>query len=1204
MAEIFTTGLRLLNSRYRLTARVAANKSCETWIARDEDEHPFLMKAWSAVQHDPLLRAVWDQELRMLYRVSSSPGADECLLVIREAQLDSDIGAFVLLAEGPGYDLLSAQIHARSSCEWLKPSAMKQREPRQELWKGFKRIAQAIHALHAQQIIHRNVSADSIFLAATEGPATMRLGAFEWSVRVGATPNTSPDHGWAVPPEVAEGKSGYIFDSDWYGFGTLLARSFLEVEGWRDRSSKELSTLLETELFRTSILTVKERELIRRLLTKKPNERLRFGEEVIRLIVEITRDLAMPVGSENLRSPLQLVVSPTHSSVINAISAHGFRANPEDPSQEYSPRNLAHVAQLKDFIQNDIAEGLLYPSLTRDHCILMGRQVTYRIRQYKDNDASAASWDFAQISQVTSLSIGDQMGQPSSLLGRPLNVLIPRDVMHARGHPKQSWEKIIPYLEEGSKLAKGISKFHDFLRATNQLELLFRDGEICAYELIEHLPAAANFERIALRERTRDRPILPFCKVDGGMVKMLQREFDSGKKNSKQVILSDTDSLLVPGVNTRIDPWTIESIDFDNNIVTLERAKAPDQKPFVLLGYLRTYGQYAQVTLIRRRTGAIERLHEHSYLLRALVQPGMVYMDTAAASLPYMDGVKELDESKLAVIKDVLRVRPIYALQGPPGTGKTTLVAHLLRQILEDDPVAQILVTAPGHSAVDVLRAKVRDEVFGGDLLQERPISVRLRSEKQDGSVPEGSAKQVANDMLTGLAAQLGDLTSRTQVQDEWLELINRLTSMPLNENDQRALSDIEELVKRSASITYCTTSAADLEALADGNQSFDWSIVEEAGKAHGFDLALPLNAGHRWLLLGDQNQLLPYQFKTYLLGIDHLADVAQALSKLPSRELVDMEWIRRWSDYPDSERDEFQNLCKSWLPTFSTLLTQLRDQIHGEPRLTVAESIGASAGRLAVQYRMHPAIGKIISNAFYPDFEGIRNATEDEDGKPTSEVIHDLVYPEGLAGKAICWIDTPWSQRNGDYQECGRDDGRPRYTNPMEARVISAFLESLKPIAQEEIAVLSPYSAQVSILNSDAEIRRIRDARRLRFRQSIREEDDDTREDRVAHTVDSFQGNESDFVIVSLVRNNSDLPGQGLGFLADSNRLNVLLSRAQKLLVLVGSWQFFYEQVSLVNEDNTYDHLWPLHKAIKLIEESFSDGTGIKIKAEDILRK
>ena len=53
--------------------------------------------------------------------------------------------------------------------------------------------------------------------------------------------------------------------------------------------------------------------------------------------------------------------------------------------------------------------------------------------------------------------------------------------------------------------------------------------------------------------------------------------------------------------------------------------------------------------------------------------------------------------------------------------------------------------------------------------------------------------------------------------------------------------NDFCELVRRGASLTYCTTSAGDLEELAEGRQAFDWSIIEEAGKAHGFDLALPL---------------------------------------------------------------------------------------------------------------------------------------------------------------------------------------------------------------------------------------------------------------------------------------------------------------------------------------------------------------------------
>ncbi|EKX44634.1 hypothetical protein GUITHDRAFT_59672, partial [Guillardia theta CCMP2712] len=52
-------------------------------------------------------------------------------------------------------------------------------------------------------------------------------------------------------------------------------------------------------------------------------------------------------------------------------------------------------------------------------------------------------------------------------------------------------------------------------------------------------------------------------------------------------------------------------------------------------------------------------------------------------------------------------------------------------------------------------------------------------------------------------------------------------------------------------------------------------------------------------------------------------------------------------------------------------------------------------------------------------------------------------------------------------------------------------------------------------------------------------------------YTVDSFQGSESDVVLCSCVRSNG---GGGCGFLADRRRLNVALTRAKKLLIVVGS--------------------------------------------------
>ena len=1218
MPDVLIPGLRVLNRRFRLTRQISTTQDCQTWEARDDDETPFLLKAWlTGSEPNQVLRAVWDRELRVLYRVSSSPSAEDCLLVVREAQFDTTfhptICAFVLLAEGPGYDPLVTQIQKRGSCEWLKIAYTKKPDCRQLLWKGFKRIALAILALHEQQIIHRNVSAESVFVDASDGPETMRLGSFEWSVRVGASSHEKPDSVWGIPPEIANGKSGYTFDTDWYAYGMLLARTFLSLENLPAQNAQDLNASVFEEVKHApkTHLTSKESELIMRLIGNQSQGRLKFGDEVVRLVSELVRDLAMPVA-HNMSSLLQLVFHPTNNSLVDALIEFGFEVNPDNPHEPYSDHNKMHVSLLKDFIRNDVKDGLVYGLPKKDRCILVGKQVTLVLRPYRDAEGTE-SWDFAHVSHATVLP--DQNYKPTPIAGFEINVIIPKEVDLARGNNRQSWLRLIPEIDVDSQLTAGLSRFHDFLRCTNQLELLLRDAEIAAYEVVKTLPSDANWDRIVIRERPREKRA-EFCTIKGGMIEMLQRELDTKTTKEDHVILSDTDSLLVSGMETRIDPridpWVIEAgtLDEKNKTVILKRQIDPKQRALNNKGYIRTYGQYAQVTLIQRRTAAIERLHEHSYLLRALAQPGMVFMDTGPAPLPNPSITSKLDNSKLAVIQDVLRVRPIYSLQGPPGTGKTTLVAHLLRQILKDDPVAQILVTAPGHTAVDGLLEKVRDEVFidmhNSD--EEKPICIRLaRERKNDRSTHhEWSAKPVTRKLLTAVGSHLSVVKDRTLLQDEWLNLARRLLTCADSEEDQRTLSGIQELVKRSASITYCTTSAADLEALADGKQSFDWSIVEEAGKSHGFDLALPLQAGHRWLLLGDQNQLAPHQFETYSKGIDQLADAVKALTKLPSKGLVDTEWIKRWNDYTNEQQEEFRTFCKHWLPTFGTLWEQLKDGIHGEERVTVENSIGASVGRLDVQYRMHPTIGNLISDAFYPDFGGIKNATEDEFGNPKPEILHQLTKPLGIAGKAICWIDTPWCQKDPSYGENNPDDGCARYENPKEVAVIAAFLKQTYDANPYEVAILSPYSAQVALIKNNKDISRIKAEKRIRFRQNNRSEDESANQEvRSAHTVDSFQGNESDVVIVSLVRNNTKIPGPGerpIGFLDEPNRLNVLLSRAQKLLILVGSWDFFVYQVSLVDLSDEHNTLWPMKKVIEVIKTGFENGDAVKIDALELL--
>jgi superfamily I DNA and/or RNA helicase len=75
-------------------------------------------------------------------------------------------------------------------------------------------------------------------------------------------------------------------------------------------------------------------------------------------------------------------------------------------------------------------------------------------------------------------------------------------------------------------------------------------------------------------------------------------------------------------------------------------------------------------------------------------------------------------------------------------------------------------------------------------------------------------------------------------------------------------------------------------------------------------------------------------------------------------------------------------------------------------------------------------------------------------------------------------------------------------------------------------------------------------------------------------NTIDAFQGQERDMIYLSLVRSNDR---NEIGFLSDTRRMNVAMTRAKKKLVMVGDSatlgsHFFYEQfLNYINSINAY---------------------------------
>jgi predicted DNA helicase len=191
---------------------------------------------------------------------------------------------------------------------------------------------------------------------------------------------------------------------------------------------------------------------------------------------------------------------------------------------------------------------------------------------------------------------------------------------------------------------------------------------------------------------------------------------------------------------------------------------------------------------------------------------------------------------------------------------------------------------------------------------------------------------------------------------------------------------------------------------------------------------------------------------------------------------------------------------------------------------------------RLTVQYRMHRRIMEFSSREFY---EGSLEA----DPSVCEHLLQDLpqVQPGELTESPLRFIDTA----GAGYDEELEPDGESR-RNVGEAELAARQVRALLAagVAPGEIAVISPYAAQVRLLREKLRPPGPASASGACLKAGT------TNGELEIDTVDGFQGREKEAVVISLVRSN----GQGeIGFLADVRRMNVALTRARRKLLVIG---------------------------------------------------
>ena len=194
----------------------------------------------------------------------------------------------------------------------------------------------------------------------------------------------------------------------------------------------------------------------------------------------------------------------------------------------------------------------------------------------------------------------------------------------------------------------------------------------------------------------------------------------------------------------------------------------------------------------------------------------------------------------------------------------------------------------------------------------------------------------------------------------------------------------------------------------------------------------------------------------------------------------------------------------------------------------------------LKVQYRMNDAIMKFSSDWFY-------HGQVESDASVKHRSVLDWEHP-------IQWIDgnemlqqvneelTEENKLDIDFTEqfIGETHGR---INKSEAELVLTTLRNyIDKIGQKrflderlDVGIISPYKVQTQYLRQ--QIRRREEFKP--FRQVIS-----------VNTVDGFQGQERDIILISLVRSNEN--GQ-IGFLSDLRRMNVAMTRARMKLIIFG---------------------------------------------------
>ena len=335
-------------------------------------------------------------------------------------------------------------------------------------------------------------------------------------------------------------------------------------------------------------------------------------------------------------------------------------------------------------------------------------------------------------------------------------------------------------------------------------------------------------------------------------------------------------------------------------------------------------------------------------------------------------------------------------------------------------------------------------------------------------------------------------------IKRRWLKLLEHTTKADK--------SMLLPLYRRCCNIVGVTCSWArnSREFLSrDECLNFDTVIIDEVSKAMPPELIMPALRGKRLILSGDHRQLPPVfkEGRHLERTFNELAEIDPEFEKfLRFKTVVTASHFRKlYHESPDVLKQHFVKVHR-----FPPQVLELIKQFYYEP---LECDISDSNERFDHKLRIMTESGEFLSRQNH-----------------------------------IIWVDTSRDLRGRWVRERQVGTGK---ANDIEADVVSRLVKLLNQAAGQagkkaELAVITFYGQQVRCIRDRLARLNANDKKFLQIRLS---------------TVDDFQGLESEIAIVSLVRSKRGRIGP---FARQYERVNVAMSRGQRLLIIVGSVETF----------------------------------------------